>query len=86
LFEVLEIRLGQVPWLAGEYSIADIANWAWVRTHEWSGVSVNGLPNLQNWMEEMAARPACQRGVLIPPPREQSADERARAVHTIVQR
>jgi glutathione S-transferase len=86
LFEVLEVRLGQVPWLAGEYSIADIANWAWVRTHAWSGVSVDGLPNLQNWMEAMAERPACQRGVLIPPPREQPADERARAIHTIVQR
>src|SRR5882757_7309139 len=36
LFEVLETRLAQVPWLAGDYSIADIATWSWVRSHEWS--------------------------------------------------
>jgi GSH-dependent disulfide-bond oxidoreductase len=86
LFEVLELRLGQAPWLAGDYSIADIANWAWVRSHTWSGVSVDGLPNLQTWMAAMADRPACQRGVLVPPPREQSAEDRAKAVNTIVQR
>jgi GST-like protein len=38
-------------YLAGDYSIADIANWAWVRTHKWSGVSVEGLPHLQRWLE-----------------------------------
>jgi GSH-dependent disulfide-bond oxidoreductase len=87
LFEVLESRLAKVPWLAGdEYSIADIANWAWVRSYEWSGVSVDGLPNLQRWLAAMAARPACQRGVSIPPRREQPDDERAKAVATIVQR
>jgi GST-like protein len=86
LFEVLERRLTDVAWLAGDYSIADIATWAWVRGHEWSGVSVDGLPHLQNWMGVMAERPACQRGIQIPPPRQQSDDERARAVHTIVQR
>jgi glutathione S-transferase len=86
LFEVLELRLGQAPWLAGDYSIADIANWAWVRSHSWSGVPVDGLPNLQKWMAAMAERPACQRGVLVPPPREQSAEDRAKAANTIVQR
>jgi GST-like protein len=86
LFEVLETRLAQVPWLGGEYSIADIATWPWVRTHEWSGISVDGLPNLQKWMAAMAERPACQRGILIPPRSEQSAEDRARAVNTIVQR
>ena len=86
LFEVLETRLGQATWLAGDYSIADIATWPWVRIHDWSGVSVDGLPNLQRWMAAMAARPACQRGILVPPPREQSAEERAKAVTPIVQR
>jgi GSH-dependent disulfide-bond oxidoreductase len=86
LFEVLETRLGQVPWLATDYSIADIATWPWVRIHDWAGVSVDGLPHLQKWMAAMADRPACQRGILVPPPREQSAEERAKAVNTIVQR
>jgi glutathione S-transferase len=86
LFEVLETRLGQAPWLAGEYSIADIATWPWVRGHGWAGVSVDGLPNLQKWMAAMAARPACQRGIVIPPPNTQPAEERAKAIQTIVQR
>jgi len=86
LFEVLEGRLSQVPWLATEFSIADIATWPWVRSHDWAGVSVEGLPHLQKWMAAMADRPACQRGILVPPRREQSAEEQAKAVNTIVQR
>jgi len=67
LFEVLDARLGESPWLAGgDYTIADIANWCWVRTHEWSGVSVDGLDNLQRWISEIRARPAAQRGIYVP--------------------
>ena len=66
LFEVLETQLGREEWLAGEFSIADIANWCWVRTHRWSGVSIDGLPNLQRWLDAMKARPACQRGIEVP--------------------
>lgn len=75
LFEVLDRRLDEAEWLADEYSIADIANWAWVRTHDWSGVSIDGLKNLQRWHEAMAARPACQRGVEVPERREEVAPE-----------
>ena len=53
-------------WLAGDYSVADIANWAWVRTYKWSGVDVTGLDHLRRWMDRLAARPACQRGVKVP--------------------
>ena len=49
LFEVLDGRLGESEWLAGDFSIADIANWSWVRTYKWSGVSVDGLEHLQRW-------------------------------------
>ncbi len=66
LFEVLDGRLAGHEWLAGDYSIADIANWSWVRTHKWSGISVDGLDHLQRWMDRMAARPACQRGLDVP--------------------
>lgn len=86
LFEVLETRLAQAEYLAGAYSIADIATWAWVRTHDWSGVSVEGLPNLQRWMAAIAARPACQKGVTIPPRRKASDEDRAKDVASIVQR
>jgi len=66
LFEVLNGRLAAHEWLAGDYSIADIANWCWVRTHKWSGVSIDGLANLQRWMDTMRARPACERGIAVP--------------------
>jgi len=66
LFEVLESRLKDNEFLAGEYSIADIANWCWVRTHRWSGVSIEGLEALQRWMAAIEARPAAQRGVRVP--------------------
>lgn len=66
LFEVLETRLNQVEYLAGEYSIADIANWCWVKTYRWSDIDITGLPALQRWMDAIAARPAAAKGVKIP--------------------
>jgi glutathione S-transferase len=66
LFEVLNGRLGESEYLAGDYSIADIANWCWVRTHPWSGVSVDGLPHLQRWLDAIGERPAVQAGVKVP--------------------
>lgn len=66
LYEVLDTRLGEVEYLAGDYSIADIATYPWVRIHDWSGVSVDGLPHLQRWMDALAARPAVQRGLQVP--------------------
>ncbi|MHC8383022.1 glutathione S-transferase family protein [Pseudomonas sp. LB3P14] len=66
LYEVLDTRLQAVEFLAGAYSIADIATYPWVRSHEWSGVEVDGLPALQRWMATMEARPAVQRGLLVP--------------------
>ena len=66
LYEVLDTRLQTVEFLAGEYSIADIATFPWVRGHDWSGVSVDGLPALQRWLAVMEARPAVQRGLRVP--------------------
>lgn len=66
LYEVLDSRLQTVEFLAGEYSIADIATYPWVRGHEWSGVEVDGLTALQRWMATLEARPAVQRGLLVP--------------------
>jgi glutathione S-transferase len=66
LFEVLDRRLGESEWLADDYSISDIANWCWVRTYRWSGVSMDGLDNLRRWMDAMKERPACQRGIEVP--------------------
>ena len=66
LFEVLNGRLGESEYLAGDYSIADIANWCWVRTHPWSGVAVDGLEHLQRWLDAIGERPAVQAGVKVP--------------------
>ncbi len=66
LFEVLDRRLGESEWLADDYSIADIANWCWVRTYKWSGVPIDGLVNLRRWLDVMKQRPACRRGVEVP--------------------
>ncbi len=66
LFRVLNGHLKDHEYLAGDYSIADIANWAWVRTHRWSGVAVDDLPHLQRWIETIGARAAVQRGIERP--------------------
>ena len=75
LFEVLDRQLDGGEWLAGDYSIADIANWCWVRLYAWSGVSIDGLENLQRWIAAMEARPACQRGIAVPEPLVLPTDE-----------
>ena len=67
LLEVLDTRLADNEYLAGDYSIADIANFAWARTHEWPGVSIDGLDHLSRWLEAIAARPAVKRGLQAPP-------------------
>ncbi|MDG9667041.1 glutathione binding-like protein [Hahella sp. CR1] len=66
LFGVLDGHLADNQFLAGDYSIADIANWAWVRTHNWSGVDIADFPHLTRWVQEIAARPAAQKGIEIP--------------------
>jgi glutathione S-transferase/GST-like protein len=66
LFGVLEGQLAQHEYLAGDYSIADIAHWCWVRSHAWSGVDIEPFPNLKRWVDAIAARPAAQRGITVP--------------------
>ncbi len=76
LFTVLDGQLAKSEFLAGDYSIADIANWCWVRTAKWSGIETSGLPHLQRWLDTIATRPAAQRGIEIPEPaRMKSADD-----------
>ncbi len=66
LFEVLDNRLTDNEWLANEYSIADIANWCWVRTHKWSGVETEGLNNLNRWSDAMYEQPGMKKGIEVP--------------------
>ena len=67
LLTVLDTRLKNNEYLAGDFSIADIANWCWARTHSWSGVEITELPHLQRWIDQIQARPACAQGVEVPP-------------------
>ncbi|MBB83355.1 MAG: glutathione S-transferase [Deltaproteobacteria bacterium] len=67
LFEVIERGLEGKEWLAADqYTIADIANYCWVKTYKWSGVSIEGLPNLQRWLKAIRPRPAVDRGLAVP--------------------
>jgi len=75
LFEVLDKQLADSEWLADEFSIADIANWCWVRTYKWSGVSRDGLENLDRWLDAMKEIPAMQRGVQVPVSMESLLDD-----------
>jgi glutathione S-transferase len=89
LLEVLDRRLGQSEYLAGDYSIADIASWSWVRGHKWSGVEIDGLENLQRWLSSIGDRPAVQRGCDVPEPTDldemlRKADESVKRVSGIL--
>ena len=66
LLTVLDGQLARHEYLAGDYSIADIANFCWVRTHNWSGVDISDLPHLRRWMDTLYQRPAVQRGLKVP--------------------
>ena len=66
LFEVLDRQLAEHEYLAGDYSIADIANWSWVHTYKWSGVDREGLDHLIRWMHQVGERDAVQRGRAVP--------------------
>lgn len=86
LFEVLDAHLAHNEWLADDFSIADIANWCWVRHHDWSGVGIDGLVHLERWMGTLNARPACQRGIDIPPEDVSlSNEERAKNIAKFVE-
>jgi len=66
LYGVYDERLKDREWLAGDYSIADMATYPWVASR-YAGVEVDGFENLQRWMDRMAARPAVAKGLQTPP-------------------
>ena len=66
LYGVLDKRLGEADFLAGEYSIADMATFPWVARHEWQKIDLADYPNVQRWYATIAARPAVQRGMAVP--------------------
>ncbi len=65
IYGVIDKRAGEAPYLAGEYSIADMATYPWLRTHNWQGQDLNDFPNLKRWYDSIEARPAVQRGLAV---------------------
>ncbi|HMM55568.1 MAG TPA: glutathione S-transferase N-terminal domain-containing protein [Candidatus Desulfobacillus sp.] len=66
LYGVLDARLGQAAYLAGEYSIADMATYPWVARHDWQEIDLADYPNVRRWFKAIASRPAVQRGMAVP--------------------
>ncbi len=66
LLEVLNGQLADKEYLVDNYSIADIANWSWVMTYEWSGICIDGLPHLKRWIDTIGERAAVKRGCKVP--------------------
>ncbi len=82
LYRVIDKRLGDHEYLADKYSIADIATFPWLQSHERQGQDLDDYPNLARWFEAIEARPAVQRGlaVLAEQRREGPIDDQAREV------
>jgi GST-like protein len=66
LYGVLNKRLGEAEYLAGEYSIADIATYPWVARYEWHKTELRDFPNVKRWYDVIGARVAVQRGMAVP--------------------
>jgi glutathione S-transferase len=80
LLGVMNTRLADHAYLAGDYSIADMACWPWVMQHDWAGVAIDDLPHLQRWLADLGARPAVQRGFDVPAPQVQPDVDTGRAI------
>jgi len=74
LFGILDRQLASHEYIAGEYSIADMALWPWVSGHDYSGMSVAEFPSLQRWLAVVGARPAVQAGRDVPIKRDRAAE------------
>ena len=66
LYGVLDKRLREAEYLAGEYTIADMATFPWVARHEWQKIDLADYPNVRRWYDVIAARPGVIRGMAIP--------------------
>jgi GST-like protein len=65
LYEVMDRQLGKEEYLAGQYSIADIAAWPWVSRHDWQEQDLNDFPNVRRWFDTIGERPAVAKGYKV---------------------
>ena len=76
LYSVLDERLSTVDYIAGEYSIVDMATWPWINAYDWVRMDLQAFPNLSRWRTRVGERPAVTRGKGIPPaPEEEETEE-----------
>ncbi len=83
LYEVLDKQLQDNKWICGEYSIADIATWPWIKIYFWAGIDISNLDNLSRWMDQMERRKACKAGMLVP--KRESSKKVVKNVKNILQ-
>ncbi|MBI3247052.1 MAG: glutathione S-transferase N-terminal domain-containing protein [Deltaproteobacteria bacterium] len=80
LYGVMNIRLANREFLAGDYSIADMASWPWIVPYERMGQDLNEFPHLKRWFDIMQARPAVQKGKAVGEELRQDLSEEAKKV------
>ncbi|MBT7450340.1 MAG: glutathione S-transferase, partial [Rhodospirillaceae bacterium] len=68
LYQVMDTRLANEDYLAGAYSVADMACYPWVAQHEWSGIDLEEFSNLTRWFDAVGERPAVKVGMTVPEP------------------
>ncbi len=66
LYRVLNTQLEGRDFVAGDYSIADMALWPWASRYEWQQIDLGAYPNVRAWYQRLLERPAVQRGYQIP--------------------
>ena len=66
LYGVLDRRLADREYMAGDYSIADMATWPWISRFEWQTIDMNEFPNVKRWYTAIAGREAVKKGYDVP--------------------
>lgn len=84
LYQVMDDCLAKNEYLAGDYSIADMACYPWVAQHEWSGIALEDFPNLSQWFESLGKRPAVALGMTIPESQRPPEKLKETAKHVLV--
>lgn len=80
LYGVLDRGLAAREYLAGSYSVADIASYAWARGHKSRDIDITQFPNVKAWLDRVGARPAVTRGMTVGKHMERDLDEGAKQI------
>lgn len=84
LYGVMDGRLTEDEFIAGEYSIADMACYPWVAQHDWSGIELEEFEHLTRWFNLVGERPAVKVGMTIPEPQRPPEKLKETASHVLV--